>query len=147
MAWVAGKLVGPHCQIMDTVFWPTPGVLGHGVVQAVDTRRGGGHSHATCGPGIALGMTMQAYVGTAVTAQPTLYVDHPMYAPVRRAGGQQGGVPWSPGQNQVLWLDLPALPLRLVGRLMALRQQQPQGAHRTQRSPREEAQLGPHLGP
>ena len=32
-------------------------------------RRGGGHSHTTCGPGIALGMTTQAYASTTVTAQ------------------------------------------------------------------------------
>ena len=53
----------------DAIMTHTPGVLGHGMVQAVGTRRGGGHSHTTCGPGIGLGMAIQAYAGTTVTAQ------------------------------------------------------------------------------
>ena len=72
--------------------------------------------------------------------------DRPKYVPARHAEGQLGGAPWSAGQNQVRWPDEPASPPWWVGSLMALRHQQPQGAYGTQQSPREEAQLEPHLG-
>ena len=130
----------------DAIMTHALGVLGYGTVQAVGTRRCGGHSHATCGPGIVLAMTMQAYAGTIVTAQPTcMWITRCMH-PCGVPGDSKDGVLWSPAQNQVMWPGRPVLPSCWVGRLMALRQQQPQGADATQKSPREEAQLGPHLG-
>ena len=146
----------------DAIMTHTPGVLGHGMVQAVGTRMGWWtQSHQTWtryslgddNAGIRwhnrdspVGARSRAALIANLVYTNLYPLDRPMYVPVPHARAQQGGVPWSAGQNQAPWSDEPALPLWLAGRLMALRHQQPQAEDGAQQSPREEAQPVPHFG-